>query len=255
MRFEILGPLRALEAGAELDLGGPRPQRVLASLIAAAPRPLGVTRLIDEVWGEQLPATASHVIRTYVCTLRKTLGDRIMSDGRHYRLDTAGDGVDATEFVEALDAARAALSTDPAQTVWLLNQARELWRGRPFGDLGGGASLIEQRAVELEEQWMQSSELLVAAHLELGQHEQVIPQLEALALAHPFRERVHEHLMLALYRSSRQAEALRAGQSLRNRLAEELGIDPSIGIQRLEDRILVQDPGLDGGPSLQTPSV
>jgi DNA-binding SARP family transcriptional activator len=249
MRFEILGPLRALDGGAELDLGGPRPQRVLASLIAVAPRPLSVTRLIDEVWGEQLPTTAPHVIRTYVCTLRKTLGSRIVSDGRHYRLDTTGDSVDATEFVDALDDARAAWPADPARTVSLLNAARELWRGRPFGDLGGGASVLEQRAVELEEQWVQSLELLIAAELELGHHELVIPRLEALTLAHPFRERLHENLMLALYRSSRQAEALRAGQDLRNRLAEELGIEPSIGIQSLEDRILVQDPGLDFVPN------
>lgn len=248
MRIEILGPLRVIEEGAELDLGGPRQQRVMASLIAAAPSPLGVTRLIDEVWGEELPATAPHVIRTYVCTLRKTLGDRIISDGRHYGLDMSCDSIDAAEFVSALDDARAAFPADPAQTVSLLKESLELWRGRPFGDLGGGASLIEQRAVELEEQRVQSSELLIAAQLELGHHEQAIPQLEALTLAHPFRERLHEHLMLALYRASRQAEALRAGQELRSRLAEEIGIEPSVGIQSLEDRILVQDPGLDFVP-------
>jgi len=245
MRFEILGPLRVIEGGAELDLGGPRPQRVLASLIAAAPCPLGVTRLIDEVWGEQLPNTAPHVIRTYVCTLRKALGDRIVSDGRHYRLDASAATIDATEFVVALDDARAALPTDPARTVTLLAEAQHLWRGRPFGDLGEGASLVEQRAVELEEQQIQSIELLIAAELNLGNHERVIPQLEALILAHPFRERLHQHLMLALYRASRQAEALRAGQDLRNRLAEELGIEPCPRTRSLEDRILLQDPGLE----------
>ena len=248
MRFEILGPLRVIEGGAELDLGGPRPQRVLASLIAAAPRPLGVTRLIDEVWGEQLPTTAPHVIRTYVCALRKTLGDRIVSDGRHYRLDTSAATIDATEFVAALDDARAAFPTDPARTVALLAQVQQLWRGRPFGDLGEGASLIEQRAVELEEQRVQSYELLIAAELELGHHERVIPQLEALTLAHPFRERLYQHLMLALYRASRQAEALRVGQDLRNRLAEELGIEPCPKIRSLEHRILLQDSGLDFVP-------
>ncbi len=245
MRFEILGPLRVIEGRAELDVGGPQPQRVLASLIAAAPSPLGVTRLIDELWGEQLPTTAPHVIRTYVCSLRKALGDRIVSDGRHYRLDTSGASVDATEFGAALDDARAVLPTDPARTVALLVEVRKLWRGRPFGDLGGGASLIAQRAVELEEQRVQSCELLIAAELELGHHERVIPQLEALTLAHPFRERLYQHLMLALYRASRQAEALRAGQDLRNRLAEEVGIEPCPGIRSLEDRILQQDPSLE----------
>jgi DNA-binding SARP family transcriptional activator len=199
--------------------------------------------------------------------LRKVLGDRIVSDGRHYRLDTSGASIDATEFGVALDDARAAFPTDPAQTVALLAEVHRLWRGRPFGDLGGGASLIAQRAVELEEKRVQSYELLIAAELELGHHEQVIPQLEALTLAHPFREQLHQHLMhpfreqlhqhlmLALYRASRQAEALRAGQELRKRLAEELGIEPSVGIRTLEDRILAQDSGLDFVPSLQTPPV
>lgn len=245
MRFEILGPLRVIAGGVELDLGGPRQQRVLASLIAAAPSPLGVTRLTDEVWGEQLPATASHVIQTYVCTLRKTLGDRIESDGRHYRLEMSDASIDAAEFVTALDAARAVLPTDPAHAVALLSGVQRLWRGRPFGDLGEGASLIEQRAVELEEQRLQSYELLIAAELDLGHHERVIPRLEALTLAHPFRERLHQHLMLALYRASRQAEALRAGRDLRNRLAEELGIEPCPRTRILEDRILQQDPSLE----------
>jgi DNA-binding SARP family transcriptional activator len=175
-----------------------------------------------------------------------------VSDGRHYGLDTSGDSIDATEFVAALDNARAALPADPAQTVALLAAAQQLWRGRPFGDLGEGASLIEQRAVELEEQHIQSIELLIAAELELGHHEQVIPRLEALTLAHPFRERLHQHLMLALYRASRQAEALRTGHDLRDRLAEELGIEPCPSTRSLEDRILLQDPALERPPSLDS---
>ncbi len=255
MRFEILGPLRVIDRGAELDLGGPKPRRVLSALLAAAPATLGVARLVDEVWGEQPPVTAPHVVRTYVCSLRKTLCDRIASDGQHYGLDTSADTIDAVEFVGALDCARTAFPADPARTVLLLSEVQQLWRGGPFGDRGECASLIEQRAVELEEQRIQSIELLIAAELELGHHEPVIPRLEALTLAHPFREQLHQHLMLALYRSARQAEALRVGRDLRNRLVEVYGIEPTAGTRDLEDCILRQDPALGLPPSRNHPAV
>jgi len=254
MRFEILGPLQATDGSAAIDLGGPKQQRVLASLLAA-PIPLSVDRLMDEVWADQPPATASHIVRTYISNLRKVLGDRIVSDGRHYGLDTCGDTIDASDFTGALNDARAAFPTAPERTARLLHDAERLWRGRPFGDLATGTTVIANRAVELEELRVQSSELLVAAKLALGLHEQVIPYLEVLTREHPLNEGLHQHLMLALYRSARQAEALRAGWDLRNRLAEEFGIEPSAGIRRLEDRILLQDPTLESLPTHERPAV
>ena len=106
MRFEILGPLRAVDGGAEVDLGGPRQQRVLAILLAAAPEAVSVDRLIDEVWGETPPGTAPHVVRTYLSNLKKALGDRVVSDGQHYRINLNGDSIDAVEFGQALSDAR-----------------------------------------------------------------------------------------------------------------------------------------------------
>jgi DNA-binding SARP family transcriptional activator len=252
MRFEILGPLRVTDRCAEIDLGGPKQQRVLASLLAA-PFSLSVDRLMDEVWGEQPPATASHVVRTYISNLRRVLGDRIVSDGHHYGLDTCGDTIDASDFAGALEDARAAFPAHPEQTAALLEEAESLWRGRPFGELATGTSFIDRRAAELEELRVQSCELLVAAKLAMGLHEQVIPGLEVLTREHPLHEGLHHHLMLALYRSARQAEALRAGWDLRHRLAEEFGIEPSAGIRSLEDRILVQDPGLEILPGRHRP--
>lgn len=255
MRFEILGPRRVVDGGAELDVGGPRQQCVLAALLAANPSCLSVTSLIDEVWGDQPPATAPHVIRTYVSNLRKMLGERIVSDGQHYRLDTGSDSIDAGEFTMALDQARNTFPAHPDRTVLLLRAAQQLYRGRPFGDVGDCTSLIEQRSTELEELRTQSCELLITAELALGNHEQVIPHLEALTLSHPFRERLHQHLMLALYRSDRQAEAIRAGRHLRDRLAEEMGIEPSAGTRALEDRILRQDPSLEIARPRRPPAV
>ncbi len=254
MRIEFLGPLRVIDGDAEIDLGGPRQQRVLAAMLAAAPSALSVDRLIDEVWGEQPPETAAHVIRTYVSALRKVFGDRLDSDGQRYRIATNGDSVDAEEFVAAIQEARDILASDPARAAARLRDAERLWRGRPFDGLCDDVPVVERRSIELTEQHLQLVEMRMEAELLLGDHERIIPRLESMAREHPFRERVHQYLMLALYRSGRQADALRAGWALRNRLVEELGIEPSAETRALEDRILLQDPGLDLVPPCNLPS-
>jgi len=254
MRFEILGPLRAVDGDAEVDLGGPRQQRVLAVLLAVAPEAVSVDRLIDEVWGEEPPGTATHVVRTYVSNLRKTLGDRIVSNGQHYRINLNDDSIDAVEFSRALDDARTLFPADPVRVAGLLRDSSLLWRGRPFDQLSDDAPLLERTAVALNEERIQSTELLMDAELALGHHERVTPELEALALEYPLRERLHGTLMVALYRSGRQAEALRVGWRLRNTLVDELGIEPSAETRALEDRILVQDSRLDVSPPTNLPA-
>ena len=254
MRFEILGPLRAVGGDAEVDLGGPRQQRVLAVLLAAAPDAVSVDRLIDEVWGETPPGTASHVVRTYLSNLKRATGDRVVSDGQHYRISLNGDSIDAVEFGSALSDARSYFPADPLRVSKLLRESSRLWRGRPFGNLGDDAPLLERRSFELEETRMQSTELLVEAELALGHHEQVLPELEGYVSEHPLRERLHRALMLGLYRSDRQADALRVGWSLRTALVEELGIEPSAETRALEDRILVQDSRLDLRPPTNLPA-
>jgi len=254
MRFEILGPMRAVDADAEVNLGGPRQQRVLAVLLAAAPNAVSVDRLVDEVWGETPPGTASHVVRTYLSNLKRAIGDRIVSDAQHYRIDLNGDSIDAVEFERALTDARSHFPADPLRVSQLLRESSQLWRGQPFGNLGDDAPLLMRRSFELEEMKMQSTELRVEAELALGHNEEVLPELKGIVSDHPFRERLHRALMLGLYRSGRQAEALRAGWRLRSTLVEELGIEPSAETRALEDRILLQDPRLDLRPPTNLPT-
>ena len=254
MRFEVLGPLRVIDNGAELDLGGPRQQRVLAVLLATAPDHIAVDRLIDDVWGDDPPATATHVVRTYVSNLRSFLGDRIVSSGDRYRLDVTEDESDAAELVMGLRRARELLEIDAAGAFDLITRTLSLWRGRPLEGISDDAISLRTEAMELEEQYLQALELRFEAALLVGRHEESIPELSSLVEKHPFRERLTAHLMLALYRAGRQAEALRAYSILRRRLVDSLGIDPSAEVQYLEERILLQDPGLALRPPHNIPT-
>lgn len=208
------------------------------------PDDVSVDRLIDEVWPGEPPSTASHVIRTYVSNLRGVLGDCIGSDGNRYRLDLDDDESDAAELAIGLRRGRELLDIDAAAACDLLDRVIPLWRGRPFDGLGDDAVSLRAKAAELEELYARAVEARLEAALRLGRHDSVVPELMSLVDRFPFRERLTAQLMLALYRSGRQAEALRAYGSLRRRLVEELGIDPSVEVQQLEERILLQDPGL-----------
>jgi predicted ATPase/DNA-binding SARP family transcriptional activator len=245
VRFELLGPLRVLlDTGVDLDVGGPRQQRVLAVLLASAPDDVSVDRLIDEVWPGEPPSTASHVIRTYVSNLRGLLGERITSDGSRYGFVLGDDESDAVELAVGLRRGRELLDIDAAAAVDLLDRVIRLWRGRPFDGLGDDALSLRSKAAQLEEMYLQAVEIRLEAALRLGRHESAVVELTSLVNRFPLRERFNSQLMLALYRSGRQAEALGVYGSLRRRLVEELGIDPSTEVQQLEERILLQDPGL-----------
>jgi predicted ATPase/DNA-binding SARP family transcriptional activator len=256
MRYEFLGPLRVLDGEHKIDLGGPRQKAVLAVLLAAAPDEVSVDRLIDEVWGDEAPTTAAHVVRTYLSNLKGTLDGRIESDGRHYRLVTAGDDSDASELAATLQAARTLAEIDASTAVDRLASVLALQRGRPFEGTADDALLVQIKVASLDEQLLQARELQTRAMLALGRHDEAIPQLEALVHAHPLREAFSELLMLALYRSERQAEALSVYRKLRKRLVEELGLEPSFPLRELEERILLQDPALDLQPphNLPTPT-
>jgi predicted ATPase/DNA-binding SARP family transcriptional activator len=244
VRFELLGPLRVHDNGATIEIGGPRQQRVLACLLASHPDAITVDRLVDEVWGDRPPKTARHVLRTYVSNLRKVLGNRIISTGNRYRLDLHGDEVDALEAKLALEAARGRRTDEALVVMETLESAVKLWRGRPFGDLADDSPQLKFAAVDLEEVRLAVEEELMELELEAGRHEAVILRVEHLIREHPYRERLHAHRMLALYRAGRQAEALRAYAEARSRLVEDLGIEPSPELRDLEERILLQDAGL-----------
>ena len=172
------------------------------------------------------------------------LGDRLISEAGGYRLDVPRDEVDAFRFEDAVAHARSLLESRPAEAAELLGEALALWRGHPYADVPGSARL-EVEARRLEQLRLGAVEDRMEAELALGRHAELLPELEVLCDEFPLSERFRAQHMLALYRSGRQAEALRAYQKTRLYLAEELGIDPSPELQELEQRILNHDPGLE----------
>jgi WD40 repeat protein/DNA-binding SARP family transcriptional activator len=233
------------EAAQERPLGGPKQRLVLAHLLVRANQAVPVDRLIAAVWDEP-PATARGSVQSYVSHLRKTLGaDRIDSNGQGYVLRVEPHELDRSRFEALVSDARRLRATDPAAAAAMLREALALWRGSPFADLADAASL-QPEITRLTELRLAAVEDRVAAELDAGAPRDVVGELEALTAEHPLRERLWELLIIALYRSGRQADALQAYERARRRLADELGIDPSEELQTLHQRVLRQDPALRG---------
>jgi DNA-binding SARP family transcriptional activator len=247
VEIRILGPLEVLDEKGRVSLGGPKQRTVLAHLTLRANQLVSAERLIDEVWGDDPPEAAKSSLQSYVSHLRDALGsDRLEGRSGGYVLHAAPEEIDAFRFDTLLEEAKRAAATDPAAAVGAYEEALALWRGGAFEDLGSEPSLRAEVA-RLEELRMAAIEQRVAGELALGRHAEVVPELETLIGRHPLRERLWGHLMLALYRSGRQGDALAAYQRAREILSEELGIDPSTELQRLQEQILRQDAGLELG--------
>jgi predicted ATPase/DNA-binding SARP family transcriptional activator len=246
MRFEILGPLRVIDGPTTLSPGSPQQQKVLALLLASPNQVVSSDRLIDQVWGEQPPPSARHLVQNYVWRLRKLIDDfadpqRILSEGRGYAIRVAAEDLDALELVELVDKAQETQGYDTAAAERLLGEAVAMWRGRPFGDLSDDSPTLRAEATRLEEIYLRAVTKHIDARLELGDHQELVGELESLTTQYPYRERIWEQRMLALYRSGRQAEALRLCQTLRKMLGEDLGIEPGPAMNELEGRILLHD--------------
>jgi predicted ATPase/DNA-binding SARP family transcriptional activator len=212
---------------------------LLATLCLAPGEAVSTERLIDELWGEEPPETAANALQVHVSQLRKTLGGEVVRRrAPGYELAIAPESVDLVRFERLVAEAREA---EPAIAGRLLRDALALWRGDPEVD-----------RVRLEELRLSALEARVEADLALGRQADLVPELEALVAEHPLRERLRGQLMLALYRAGRQADALDVYRATRAALVEELGIDPSPALQRLERAILEQDPELEApqGPQL-----
>jgi DNA-binding SARP family transcriptional activator len=253
MEFRILGPLEALEEGRAVGLGGSKQRALLALFLVHANETLSVDRLIDELWGGRPPPTAAKTVRVYVSRLRRALaggegngsGGVLATRGRGYALSLDPERLDAHRFERLVAEGRGELAAgDPGRAVATLEEALALWRGAPLADLAY-ERFAQREAARLEELRIDALELLIDAKLALGRHGEVIGRLEALIAEHPYRERPRGQLMLALYRSGRQAEALAAYQGARRTLVEELGIEPGERLRELERAILRQDPGLE----------
>ncbi len=240
----MLGPLGVFNDGGQVPLGGRRQRSVLAGLVVNAGATLSAERLISLVWGENPPATARKSLQVYVSRLRRALGASIITHApAGYSLDVEATQIDVFRFEDLAEKARQRLSTDPQTAFDLLEDALALWRGSPLSDIDPDGDLIPY-IEHLTEGRMAAIEDRNQAGLDLGRHAELIGELRLLVDGHPLRERLWAQLMVALYRSGRQAEALRAFQRCRQILAEELGIEPSLPLKELEERILQQDPGL-----------
>ena len=257
MEFRILGPLEVRDDGRLVEIGGPKQRALLAVLLLHANEVVSVDGLIDGLWEEAPPATAAKTLQAHISRLRKALGGDAAESTPGARLETRGHGyllhvhpgeLDAETFGTALETARGALAEgDPEAAAEGIREALALWRGRPLADLAY-ESFAQTEIQRLEDLRLAAEEEWFEAQLELGRHAEIVPELKSKVHAHPLRERLLGQLMLALYRSDRQAEALQAYEDGRRTLAHELGLDPSERLRSLERRILEHEPGLAAPP-------
>lgn len=241
LRFSVLGPVRAWRGGETLPSGSPQQRALLAALLLRDGRTATASELIDAIWGEESPSQALAAVRTYASRLRKTLtANALVSESGGYALRVRRDALDLAVAQElAMEAEKTRAAGDRGQARVLINKSLGLWDGEPLANVPG--PYAENQRARLEEWRLQLLETRLDLDLEVGCHAEAVSELTALTAAHPLRERLRELLMLALYRSGRQAEALAVYADTRRLLAEELGVDPRPELARLQQRILQAD--------------
>ena len=246
MDFRLLGPLEVMSEHDQLiALGGVKQRSVLATLLLQANEVVSTDRLIDQLWGAAPPTTAAKSIQVYVSRLRKALGEgRLVTHGHGYLLRAEPEELDLARFEQLADEARRGA---PDSAAGKLREALALWRGPPLADLAY-ERFAQVEIARLEEMRLAVLEQRIDADLAAGRHAELVGELETLVARHPLRERLRCQVMLALYRSARQAEALEAYRAARRELQEELGLDPSAELRQLEQAILRQDAALDLPP-------
>ncbi len=247
MDFRILGPLDVRDGDRQVALGGARQRALLGLLLLNANEVVSSDRLLEELWGGK---EGGKVLQVAISRLRKAIGaDTLVTRAPGYELRLEPGQLDLHRFEELVAEARAA--GDAATASRTLASALALWRGPPLDDLSFEAALQGDLA-RLEEQRLAALEDRIDADLELGRHAEAIGELDGLSRRHPLRERLRGQLMLALYRSGRQAEALEVYRETRAVLVDELGIEPSRALKELEASILAQDAGLE--PFVEEPA-
>ena len=247
LEFRILGPLVVEVDGAPVPIGGPKQRALLALLLLSANRVVARERLIAELFADQSLNSADHALRNHVSRLRKALNDdspRIAARAPGYLLRVEPGELDFEEFERLLAGGREALAAgDAVFAAAELRRAEALWQGRALADLEF-EPFARVDVERLEELRLAAVEHRIEAELALGLQRELVPELEALCSAHPYRERFRAQLMLALYRSGRQVEGLGVYRHTRSLLREELGLEPGVELQQLERAILVQSPEL-----------
>jgi DNA-binding SARP family transcriptional activator len=258
MDFRILGPLEVDREGRELPLGGRQQRALLALLLLHANEVVPVEEIIDELWPEAPPASATRSVHALVSRLRRLLeggpaarnGDEddhgiLLTRAHGYVLRVAPDELDLHRFESLLSEGRGALAEGrPEAAARMLREALAIWRGPPLAEFAS-SSLGGVAVANLNERRLSALEERIEADLAAGRSSELVAELETLVASHPLRERLRGQLMIALYRAGRQAEALQVYQDARRMLVGELGIDPSQALQRLEQAILRQDESLE----------
>jgi predicted ATPase/DNA-binding SARP family transcriptional activator len=234
--FRVLGPLEVLFDGTPVPLGGPRPRALLGILLANAGTPVSADRLIDQLWGEDPPATARTSLQVHVSGLRKVLGDRVVTAAGGYVLDAGSEAVDALTFEELIATGD-------------LVAALDLWRGDPYAGVPDSPDVVAART-RLTELRLATLEDRLDADLTRGRHAQLVAELAGLVADHPGRQRLTGFYLLALHRCGRAADALAAYEELRVRLAEQYGTEPGDELAALARAIDRRDPTLDPPSSI-----
>jgi DNA-binding SARP family transcriptional activator len=262
VEFRILGPLEVVDdGGAPVDLGGPKQRAVLTILLVERGHVGSVERLIERLWGDEPPSSAVGSLQAYVSNLRRALEpDRsagakasvLVTQAPGYRLDVPDDAVDVTQYERLVADGEAALARgDVERAATALRSARALWRGAPLAEVAY-ETFARGEVERLEELRLVGVEAWARTELLAGRHAAVVGELEALVMANPLRSQLRRDLMLALYRSGRQADALRVYKEGRAILRDELGVEPDADLQALEEQILLQSPDLDWVPRSAT---
>lgn len=251
IEFRLLGPLEVLVEGRPISLGGVRQRTLLVLLLLRANETVSRDRLIDDLWGSEPPATVANALAALVARLRRLLPPGLLSTAQGgYELRVDLKAIDLHRFERLVEEGNQALADgEPNRAAELLRSAGALWRGPALADVTYEA-FAQPAIVRLEELRLAALESRIDADLALGRHLELVGELQGLLVENPLRERLRGQLMLALYRSGRQAEALEAYRDGRRVFVEELGIEPGPALQELEGAILRQDPQL-GGPEAE----
>jgi len=253
IEFRLLGPVEVLRDGEPVALGAPKQRALLAELLLHRGEVLGRAHLIDALWGEEAPESATASLQVYVHGLRRALGaGRIETHGDGYRVVAGQDELDVDRFEALLErGARTLAEGESATAADDLRAALALWRGAALAGLGDQP--VARSAEALDERRLVAVELRNDAELRLGRHDVVLADIDELIAEHPYRERLREQWILALYRAGRQKDALDAYRSTRALLIDELGVEPGAALQELERAVLRQDPALAGPAPAREP--
>jgi DNA-binding SARP family transcriptional activator/pimeloyl-ACP methyl ester carboxylesterase len=252
VEFRLLGPLEVIDSTSVLPIASGKQRALLALLLLNANRTLARDRIVDELWGEDVPESAQKMVQIHVSQLRKVLPEpRLQTRAPGYVLEVSGNELDLTRFERLLADSRQALSEgEEARAAGLLREALALWRGPALAEFS--EPFAGHESARLEELRVAALEWRIEADLALGHHGELVGEVESLIARYPLRERLRSQHMLALYRSGRQAEALASYKAFRRTLDDELGLEPTTALKMLEQRMLRQDPELEPGSAHAT---